>query len=103
LLLRQNQAFFAARGQQAVEERGKLAAAVDQFQKERIPEVEDAAIELNEAARRKAGEYVRQLRRLSADLRTKEFEGGLNAEGLSERYRLSAIQQEIVTATSKPK
>jgi zinc carboxypeptidase len=103
LLLRQNQAFFAARGQQAIEERGKLAAAVDQFEKERIPEVEDAAIELNEAARRKAGEYVRQLRRLSADLRTKEFEGGLNAEGLSERYRLSAIQQEIGTATSRPK
>lgn len=102
-LLRQNQAFFAARGQQAIEERGKLTAAVDQFEKERIPEVEDAAIELNEAARRRAGDYVRQLRRLSADLRTREFESGLNAEGLSERYRLSSIQQEIVTPPSKPK
>jgi ElaB/YqjD/DUF883 family membrane-anchored ribosome-binding protein len=102
-LLRQNQLFFASRGQQAVEERAKLAAAVDQFEKDRIPEVEDAAIELNEAARKKASEYVRQLRRLSADLKNKEFESGLNAEGLSERYRLSAIQQEIVTAPSKPK
>lgn len=102
-LLRQNQAFFAARGAQAVEERSKLFAAIDQFEKERIPEVEDAAIELNEGARRKAGEYVRQLRRLSADLRSKELESTLNVEGLSERYRLSSIQQEVVAAGSKPK
>src|ERR1041384_1908394 len=102
-LLRQNQAFFAARGQQAVEERGKLAAAVDQFEKERIPEVEDAAIELNEASRRKVGEYIRQLRSLSADLRSKEFESALNAEGVMERYRLSTIQQEIAASASKPK
>ena len=102
-LLRQNQAFFAARGAQAVEERTKLFAAIDQFEKERIPEVEDGAIELNESARRKAGEYVRQLRRLSADLRSKELESTLNVEGLSERYRLSSIQQEVVAAGSKPK
>ena len=102
-LLRQNQAFFAARGAQAVDERNKLAAAVDQFDKERIPEVEDASVELNEASRRKVVEYVRQLRRLSGDFRTKEFEGALTVEGLSERYRLSTIQQEIAVAASKPK
>jgi hypothetical protein len=102
-LLRQNQAFFSARGAQAVEERTRLSAAIDQFERERIPEVEDAAIELNEAARRKAGEYVRQLRRLSADLRSKELESTLNVEGLSERYRLSSLQQEVAAAGSKPK
>jgi Zinc carboxypeptidase len=102
-LLRQNQAFFAARGQQAVEERSKLAVTVDQFERDRIPEVEDAAVELNEGARRKAAEYIRQVRRLAADLKSKEFESGLTVEGLLERYRLSAIQQEIATAASKPK
>jgi hypothetical protein len=102
-LLRQNQAFFAARGQQAVDERGKLRAALDQFDKERIPEVEDASIELSESSRRKAGEYLRQLRRLSADLRSKEFDSAMNAEALSERYRLSAIQQEIAAAASRPR
>src|SRR4029453_17780257 len=41
-LLRQNQAFFAARGPQAVNERSKLLAAVDQFERDRVREVEDA-------------------------------------------------------------
>src|SRR5262249_56975274 len=68
-LLRQNQTFFAARGPQAVEERNKLTAAADQFEKDRIQDVEDAAIELNEPARKKAGEYVRILQRMAADLK----------------------------------
>lgn len=72
-LLRQNQMFFAARGPQAVEERGKLSAGVDQFEKERIPEVQDAAAELDDDARKKAAEYVRQLRRIASDLKSKEF------------------------------
>src|SRR5438034_1886169 len=59
-LLRQNQMYFAARGPQAVEERGKLSSAVDQFEKERIPEVQDSAAEFDDAARKKAAEYVRQ-------------------------------------------
>src|ERR1035437_10204309 len=42
-ILRQNRAFFAAKGQAAVEERAKLNAAVDQFERERIQEVQDTA------------------------------------------------------------
>ena len=91
-LLRQNRAFFAARGPAAVEERSKLAAAIDQFEKERISEVEDATAALDEAGRRRAGDYVRQLRRMAADLRTKEFEGAVDAGVLAERYRLAAIE-----------
>jgi hypothetical protein len=102
-LLRQNQTFFAARGPQAVEERGKLSAAVDQFEKDRIPEVQDAAAELDDAVRRKAAEYVRQLRRVAADLKSKEFESSLSQEGLLERYRIAAIEQEIAAALSKSK
>jgi Zinc carboxypeptidase len=71
-LQKQNTAFFAAKGTAAVEARAKLTAAADQFEKERIPEVEDAAIALDEAIRKKVPAYVRQLRRAAADLRTKE-------------------------------
>ena len=71
-LQKQNTAFFAAKGTAAIEARAKLTAAVDQFEKRRIPEVEDAAIALDEATRKKVPEYVRQLRRAASDLRTKE-------------------------------
>jgi hypothetical protein len=102
-LLKQNRAFFAARGTQAVDERGKLTAAVDQFEKDRIPEVEDAAIGLDESARRKVAEYVRQLRRIAADLKSKEFEAALDINALMERYQLTAIEKEIAAALSKAK
>jgi len=101
-LLRQNRAFFAARGPAAVEERSKLTAAIDQFEKDRISEVEDAAAALDEAGKRRAGDYVRQLRRMAADLRTKEFEGAVDAGVLAERYRLAAIEQEIAGGPSRP-
>jgi hypothetical protein len=71
-LQKQNTAFFAAKGTAAVEARAKLTAAADQFEKERIAEVEDAAFALDDAARKKVPEYVRQLRKAVADLRTKE-------------------------------
>jgi hypothetical protein len=101
-LLQQNKAFFAARGPQAIEERGKLSAAAEQFERDRIPEADDAAAQLDEPARRKAGEYVRQLRRAAADLKSKEFESALSADGLLERYRLPVIEQEISAAPRKP-
>jgi hypothetical protein len=101
-LLQANKAFFAARGQQAVEERGKLSAAVDQFERDRIPEAEDAAAQLDEPARRKAAEYLRQVRRLAVDLKSKEFEGSLSPDALLERYRLAAIEQEITPPPRSP-
>jgi hypothetical protein len=87
-LLRQNRAFYAARGPAAVEERGKLQAAVEQFEKQRIAELEDAAANLDEPGRRQASEYLRQARRLAADLRAREFESAVDADVLLERYRL---------------
>jgi hypothetical protein len=102
-LLQQNKSFFAARGPQAVEERAKLYGAVEQFEKDRIPEAESAAVELSEAARKKAADYIRQLYRLAGDLKSKEFEGSLDVDGLSERYRLGAIEQEISGGASRPK
>jgi hypothetical protein len=101
-LLRQNRAFFAARGPAAVEERSKLAAAIGQFEKERISEVEDAAAALDEAGNRRAGDYVRQLQRMATDLRAKEFEAAVDAGVLAERYRLAALEQEIAAGPSRP-
>jgi hypothetical protein len=84
-LLADNRAFFAARGPAAVEARNKLAAAVDQFEKERIGEVEDASTGLDDVGRRKAAQYVRRLRKLAADLRGKEFEAAVDADALLEQ------------------
>jgi len=100
-LLAENRAFFAARGPAALEARGKLNAAVDQFEKDRIAEMEDAGAGLDDAERRKAGEYVRELRRLAADLRGREFENSLDADGLLDRYRLAALEQEITTPAKR--
>jgi hypothetical protein len=102
-LLQQNKTFFAARGPQAVEERAKLYAAVEQFEKDRIPEAESAVGDLDEPARRKAAEYVRQLRRLAADLKSREVEASVDVDGLLERYRLAVIEQDIATGASRPK
>jgi len=102
-LLRQNQAFFAARGPRAMEERNKLSAAIDQFEKDRIREVEDAAAALNEPDRKKVGEYIRQLRRAIADLNNKEFESSVDHSALLERYRLAVLEREIPTTSAKPK
>lgn len=50
----------------------------------------------------KAAEYVRQLRRLAADLPGKKFEAPVDVDGLEERYRLAAIDQEISGPATKP-
>ena len=62
-----NRAFFAAKGQAAIEERAKLNAAVDQFERDRIQEVQDTAAGLDEAGRRKASEMVRAMRLCGAN------------------------------------
>jgi hypothetical protein len=86
-LLADNRAFFAARGPAAVEARNKLGAAVDQFEKERIAEIEDASTGLDDAGRRKAAQYVRRLRKLATDLRGKEFEAAVDADALIEQLK----------------
>src|SRR5262249_40584760 len=46
-MLVQSRAFYAARGQAAVDERAKLNASIDQFEKDRIQEVQDTAAALD--------------------------------------------------------
>ena len=85
-MLVQNRAFFAARGQAAVDERAKLNAAVDTFEKDRIQEVQDTAAALDADGKRKASDLVRAMRRAAADLRAKEIEATVDADALAERY-----------------
>jgi hypothetical protein len=88
VLLGLNQAFFTARGQAAIEARAKLNTALDQFEKDRIQEVQDSASGLDEATRKKASDLVRAMRKAAADLRSKEVESGIDAAGLAERYKI---------------
>jgi hypothetical protein len=94
-ILKQNQAFAAAKGTKAVEERGKLTAAIDQFEKDDIRQAEDAVLGLPEAVRRRGSEYVRQLRAAAEALKSREFESNAGIDSLLERYRLTEIEQEV--------
>jgi Zinc carboxypeptidase len=85
-LLAQNRAFFAARGQAALDERAKLNTAIDAFEKDRIQEVQDTSAGLEGDAKRKASDLVRAMRRAAADLRSKEIEASVDADALAERY-----------------
>ncbi len=93
-LLKQNQAFGAAKGSKAVEERTKLTTAADQFQKDDIAQVQDLG-----AA--KASEYIRQLRKVSEDLRAKEFELS-SIDELLERYGLPKLEGVLTSSPSSP-
>jgi hypothetical protein len=55
---------------------------------------------MDEARKTRAGEYVRQLRRVATDLRTKEFEAAVDAGVLAERYRLAALEQGLATVSN---
>jgi hypothetical protein len=85
-MLVQNRAFFAAKGQAAVDERAKLNVAVDGFEKDRIQEVQDTAAALDADGKRKASDLVRAMRRAAVELRTKEIEATVDADALAERY-----------------
>jgi hypothetical protein len=86
-----NRAYFAARGPAAGEPGKQLEAALDAFQRDRIPllddlraQVEDAAIVRAEAA------WSAQLKRLAADLRSKDF-STTGLEDLLEQYKLAVV------------
>ena len=89
-LIALNRAFFAAKGQAAVDERAKLNTALDAFEKDRIQEVQDTGAGLEGDAKRKASDLVRAMRRAAADLRTREVEAGMDADAFAEKY---GIQQ----------
>jgi len=50
--------------------------------------VESSALALDETARRKVPDYLRQLRAAATDLQTKEAEASLTPDTLAARYKL---------------
>jgi hypothetical protein len=84
-ILVQNRAFSAARGPKAIEEKTKLNALIDAFQKDDLAQLDDP----------KAATYARQLRKLSEDLRNKEVEPAQTIDDLFEKYGLTKTEQEL--------
>jgi hypothetical protein len=62
-LLEENHAFATAKGAKAVDEKNKLGAAADRFEKTDIADVEDGGASLPDPGPRRAGEYARRLRK----------------------------------------
>jgi hypothetical protein len=86
-----NRTYFTARGPAAAAPGKELEAALDAFQRDRIPllddlraQVEDAAIVRAEAA------WSAQLVRLAVDLRTKDF-STTTVEDLLDQYKLTVV------------
>jgi hypothetical protein len=90
-LLDQNRAYFTARGPQAADEGKKLEAALDAFQRDRLPVLEDLRAQVEDAAvsRSEAG-YIAQIRKFVLDLRTKDFSTA-KLDDLLEQYKLAVI------------
>ena len=90
-LTNQNRAYFAARGPNAAEEGKKLESMLDAFQRDRIPLLDDLRAQVEDAAlvRREAA-YSTQLKKLAADLRTKDM-SATKLEDLLDQYRLAVI------------
>jgi hypothetical protein len=90
-LLDQNRAYFAARGPQAAEEGKKLETALDRFQRDRLPVLEDLRAQVEDAAvARGEATYIAQLRKFALDLRTKDFSAS-KLDDLLEQYKLAVI------------
>jgi hypothetical protein len=90
-LLDQNRAYFTARGPQAADEGKKLEAALDAFQRDRLPVLEDLRAQVEDAAvsRSEAG-YIAQIRKFVLDLRTKDFSTA-KLDDLLDQYKLAVI------------
>ena len=87
----QNRAYFTARGPRAEDEGKKLESMLDAFQRDRIPQLDDLRAQVeDQAAARREITYSTQLKKLAADLRTKDF-STTSLEDLLDQYKLAVI------------
>jgi hypothetical protein len=90
-LLDLNRAYFTARGPNAAQEGKTLEAALDAFQRDRIPALDDLRAQVEDsAAVRTEASWTAQLRKLAVDLRTKDF-STTSLDDLLEQYKLVVI------------
>jgi hypothetical protein len=84
-----NRTYFAARGPAAADPGKQLESALDAFQRDRIPLLDDLRAQVEDAAMVRAeAAWSAQLKRLAADLRTKDF-SALKLEDLLDQYKLA--------------
>jgi len=90
-LLDQNRAFYTVRGPRAEEAGKSLEDALDAFQRDRVPQLDDlrAQVEDGAAARAEAA-WSAQLKKLAVDLRTKDLSAS-KLEDLLDQYRLAVV------------
>jgi hypothetical protein len=90
-LLDLNRAYFTARGPQAAERGKTLEGALDAFQRDRLPLLDDLRGQVEDAAvaRAEAG-YSAQMKKFAVDLRTKDFSTA-KLEDLLEQYKLVVL------------
>ncbi len=87
----QNRAYFAARGPRAAEEGKTLEAALDAFQRDRLPALDDLRAQVEDAATsRNDATYIAALRKFALDLRTKDFSAS-RLDDLLDQYKLAVV------------
>jgi hypothetical protein len=90
-LLDLNRAYFTARGPAAAEPGKTLEAALDAFQRDRLPLLDDLRAQVEEAATaRSDAAFSAQLKRLATDLRTKDLSSS-KLDDVLEQYKLAVV------------
>ncbi len=90
-LLELNRTYFTALGPKAAEDGKALDAALDVFQRDRLPLLDDLRAQVEDAAAaRNAASFSAQLKRLAVDLRAKDFSAS-KLEELLEQYKLAVL------------
>ena len=90
-ILEQNKLYFSARGPRAAEEGKKLETALDTFQRDRLPALDDLRAAVEDAAvARSFATYTAALRKLAVDMRTRDFTSSTLAS-LFEQYKLTVV------------
>jgi hypothetical protein len=90
-LLDLNRAYFTARGPKAAEEGKSLETALDTFQRDRIPALEDLRAQIEDAAlSRSYAAFAAQIRKFIGDLRAKDLSSS-KLEDLLEQYKLAVL------------
>ena len=86
-----NRTYFSARGPAAAEPGKQLEAALDAFQRDRIPLLDDLRAQVEDAAIVRAeATWSAQLKRLATDLRTKDF-SATKLDDLLDQYKLVVV------------
>ncbi len=90
-ILDQNRAYFTARGPRAAEEGKKLEDALDAFQRDRLPQLDDLRAQVEDGAISRAdAAFSAQLKKFAVDLRTKDFSAA-KIEDLVDQYKLTVV------------